>query len=287
MMKRFVLVTGASSGIGRSACLWLAKHGYEVLAGVRAHADAEGLNALNIGQIHPLIMDVTNMDSLCDAKAEAEKIIGEDGLVTIFNNAGIVVNGSVLHIPIAQWQEQMDVNVLGVVRTTQLFFPLLVQAKAKGIDHPCRIINMSSVSGLFASPFIGAYAASKYAVEALSDSLRRELYMYDIQVVLVVAGKIATPIWEKAKTGPSYFGSEYDHILQYKDSMINQMIAQGLPTSRVDDIILKAVRNENVRLRYVVVPNPWAFFLMRKLPARWVDYLIHRKLKSKSGIRPF
>jgi NAD(P)-dependent dehydrogenase (short-subunit alcohol dehydrogenase family) len=286
-MKRFILVTGASSGIGESACLALARQGYEVLAGVRRKEDAERLQTGVQGRILPLLMDVTDEASLLDARKEAEALIGQDVLVAIFNNAGIVINGTVLHVPADQWKHQFDVNVLGVVRVTQVFFPLLAKPRSPGDEHPRRIINMSSVSGLFASPFIGPYAASKYALEGLSDSLRRELYMYDIQVVLIIAGKIATPIWGKAKTGKSYFGPEYDSILAFKDQLIDRMITQGLPVSSVDKIVLKAVTDRNPRLRYYVIPEKWRFFLMRKLPAKWVDRLISKKLKAKSGFRPF
>jgi NAD(P)-dependent dehydrogenase (short-subunit alcohol dehydrogenase family) len=286
-MKRFVLVTGASSGIGKSASLALIHQGYEVLAGVRTEQDAAMMRKAVPAGIHPLLLDVTHEASILAAKEEAERIIGNDSLVAIFNNAGIVINGTVLHVPVDRWNYQFEVNVLGVVRITQVFFPLLAKARLTGDDHPRRIINMSSVSGLFASPFIGPYAASKYALEALSDSLRRELYMYDIQVVLIVAGKIATPIWEKAKTEPTYFGPEYDGILQYKDKIIDNMITQGLPVEKVDDIIIKAVSTKRPKLRYTIVPNKWRFFLMRTLPSKWVDSLIRRKLKAKSGFRPF
>jgi NAD(P)-dependent dehydrogenase (short-subunit alcohol dehydrogenase family) len=286
-MKRFVLVTGASTGIGKSACLALAKQGYDVLAGVRTTQDAELLKSSVTKGIHPLLMDLTDEESLLSARTKAEEIIGQNPFVAIFNNAGMVINGTVLHVPIAQWNHQFQVNVFGAVRILQLFFPLLIKEKLQGDNHPRRIINMSSVSGHFASPFIGPYAASKYALEALSDSLRRELYMYDVQVVLIVAGKIATPIWEKAKRDPAYFGSEYDGILQFKDQMIDNMITQGLPVERVDKLILKAVSAKRAKLRYYIVPNKWNFFLMRYMPARLIDKLIQGKLKTKSGIRPF
>jgi len=286
-MKRFVIVTGASSGIGKSACQALARQGYEVLAGLRSSADIERFKAEASPGIYPIQMDVTNHQNMLEAKLEAERIIGENSLVAIFNNAGIVVNGTVLHIPLEEWEQQFDVNVLGLIRTTQLFYPLLMKERPSGDLHPRRIINMSSVSGHFASPFIGPYAASKYAVEALSDSLRRELYMYDIQVVIIVAGKISTPIWEKAKGTTSNFGKEFEGILQYKDEILDNMNKKGLPTSLVDKVVLEAVRSNHPKLRYVVAPNKFSFFLMRYLPARWVDHLIKRKLKEKSGFRPF
>ena len=232
-------------------------------------------------------MDVTDTEGMERAKTTAEAIIGDGALVAIFNNAGIVVSGAVLYIPIKEWQHQFDVNVMGLLRTTQLFFPLLSKPKQQGDDHPRRIINMSSVSGLFASPFMGPYAASKYAVEALSDCLRRELYMYDIQVVLIEPGNIVTPIWEKAKKAASYFGPEYDSILEFKERMIDKMITSGTPVKELDAIVLHTVMSPKVKTRYLIRREKWKFNLIRNMPVSWVDRLIRKNLSAKSGIRPF
>ena len=286
-MRRYILITGASSGIGESACHVLLEKGYEIIAGVRTTADAAKLKATGGPKLHPLMMDVTDESGMQLARDEAAKIIGEGTLVAIFNNAGVVVNGAWLYIPIEEWRHQFEVNVIGVIRTTQLFFPLLAAPRQDGDTHPRRIINMGSVSGLFASPFIAPYAASKYAMEALSDSLRRELYMYDIQVVIIEGGNISTPIWEKAKKTPSYFGPEYDSLLAFKDKMIDGLIAKGMPLKAINDVIIKIVMDKSVKARYLVRPQKWKFNLVRLLPAKWVDRLIHRNLQKRSGIRPF
>lgn len=286
-MRRFILITGASSGIGESAALALVREGYEVIAGVRNEVDAARLRMNNPAKIHPLIMEVTDQVCMDNARKDAERIIGDGNLVAIFNNAGMVINGAVLHIPIEQWRQQFEVNVLGAIRTTQLFFPLLVSRDAKIDHHPRRIINMSSVSGLFASPFLGPYAASKFAMEAFSDSLRRELYMHDIQVVLINAGNIRTPIWHKARTLPSYLGKEYQSILEFKEKLIDKQIAESIPVKAIDDVVIKAVTSRKVKVRYLVMRQAWKFRLMRLLPAKWVDNLIQKRLRNKSGIRPF
>ncbi|MDZ4749099.1 MAG: SDR family NAD(P)-dependent oxidoreductase [Saprospiraceae bacterium] len=286
-MRRFILITGASSGIGESACHLLLEKGYEIIAGVRSIADATKLKTAGGPSLHPLIMDVTDEIGMKTARDEAVTIIGNGTLVAIFNNAGIVVYGAWLYIPIDKWQQQFEVNVIGVIRTTQLFFPLLSVPRQNGDTHPRRVINMGSVSGLFASPFIAPYAASKYALEALSDSLRRELYMYDIQVVIIEAGNIATPIWKKAKQTPSYFGAEYDTILAFKDQMIDGLIAKGMPLKAVNDVVIKTVMAKTVKTRYLVRPQKWKFNFIRLLPTKWVDRLIHRNLQKRSGIRPF
>ncbi len=282
-MRRFILVTGASSGIGKSACLALEKQGYHVLAGVRKATDVEQLHALGMNKIHPLLLDVTDDQSVREAVNLAEEIIGDDSLVSIINNAGIAVSGAILYVPMEAWREQLDVNVLGVVRTTQLFFPLLAKPIQDGDKHPRRIINIGSVSGLFASPFVGPYAASKYALEAISDSLRRELYMYDIQVVIIEAGNLATPIWEKAKKSPSYSGPEYDAIMAQRNQMVDKQITQSMPLKAMDELILKTIRSKHIKVRYLIRPGKWKFNIMRWLPAKWIDKLIHKALNAKSA----
>jgi NAD(P)-dependent dehydrogenase (short-subunit alcohol dehydrogenase family) len=232
-------------------------------------------------------MDVTDPEGMADAVKKAEVIIGEDALVAVINNAGVAVSGAVLHIPIGEWREQLEVNVIGVVRTTQLFFPLLSRPKKAGDIHPRRIINVGSVSGIFGSPFLGPYVASKYALEGLSDSLRRELYMYDIQVVILEPGNIQTPIWEKAKQKPTYFGPEHASIMEFKDRIIDNNIKMASPLKLMDDVVLKAVRNKSVKARYLIRAGKWKFNLIRNLPVKWVDALIRKKLQKKSGIRPF
>ncbi len=286
-MKHFVLVTGASSGIGEAACKSLTENNYDVLAGVRTVADATRLEAKYGSLVHSMVMDVVDEISIQKAKERAIEIIGNNALVAIVNNAGIVVAGAILYIPIEKWRQQLDINVLGVIRTTQLFFDLLKNNTSSSDRHPRRIINISSVSGLFASPFIGPYAASKFALEALSDSLRRELYMYDIQVVIIEPGNIITPIWEKAKESDPYSGPEYDSIISFRTKLIDDNISRGLPVEIVADRILKSVRDKKVKTRYLIRANAWKFRLIQLLPVLWVDKMIRNKLKSKSGIRPF
>ena len=286
-MRRFILITGASSGIGQHTAKILLEQGYEVLAGVRTMVDAERLKDSLGSKVHPLIMDVTDQHSIDISGQEAVKIVGDNSLVAMINNAGIVVSGAVLYVPLEAWQQQFEVNVLGVLRTLQAFFPLLAKPKPKGDLHPRRIIHMSSVSGLFGSPFLGPYVASKFALEGLTDSLRRELYMHDIQVVLIEPGSIITPLWHKAKENPSYFGEEYASILEFKDRVISQNLETGLPLQAMDKVLLAAVRNKKVRVRYLIRAQKWKFNLIRLLPAKWVDNMVRKKLQERSGIRPF
>lgn len=286
-MRRFILITGASSGIGRHTTELFLGKGYEVLAGVRTSVDAEKLKDSFGSCVHPLIMDVTDQSSVDASRMEAEKIIGDGSLVAVINNAGIVVSGAVLYVPPEAWQQVFDVNLMGVIRTTQAFFPLLAKPKQEGDHHPRRIINMSSVSGLFGSPFLGPYVASKFALEGLSDSLRRELYMYDIEVVLIEPGSIITPLWDKAKENTSYFGEEYASILEFKDKVIQRNLETGLPLQAMDQVLVAAVQDQKVRVRYLIRAQKWKFKLVRMLPVKWVDRMVRKKLQERSGIRPF
>ena len=283
-MRRFILVTGASSGIGESAGYAFTEAGYDVIFGVRQKRDADRLLALDNTRIHPLIIDVTNEQSVKHAAEEVENIIGESVLVAIINNAGIATGGPLLYVPIESWRYQLDVNVLGVVRVTQSFFPIMVKGLSQQDGHPRRIINMSSVSGLFANPFLGPYAASKFALEAISDSLRRELYMYNIQVILIEAGNIATPIWAKAMVSPNYSGPEYDAILKNRNNMVARHQADALPLKVMDQLMLKTIQSKKVKVRYLIRRQKWKFNLMRWLPAKWTDLIIHKVLRAKSGV---
>ena len=213
--------------------------------------------------------------------------MGDHPLVAIINNAGIVVNGACLYVPVAEWQRQFDVNLYGVIRVTNTFFPLLVSPVPKADDHPRRIINISSVSGLFSSPFIGPYAASKFALEAMSDALRRELYMHDVQVVLLEPGNIRTPIWTKAKAGVSWLEGEYESIRGFKERLIDRNIERGYPVDILDPYVIRAVRAKRVKPRYLVRGQKWKFRLIQLMPAAWVDRMIIKRLKAGVNVRPF
>lgn len=285
-MENFILITGASTGIGEHAASLLIQEGYSVLAGVRSEADGLRLREKNGERLFPILMDVTNEGQVMEAVANANAIIGENQLVAIINNAGIAVSGAVLYIPVEEWQKQFEVNLFGVIRTTQRFFPLLSR-NIKSLDHPRRIINMSSISGLFAAPFTGPYSSSKYALEGMSDALRRELYMYDIQVVLIEPANVRTPIWHKAKQNKSHLGPEYETIMAFKEKIIDQNIESGLDLSALNSSLLSAVKDKKVKARYLVVPSKWQFNLVRKvLPTSFLDRIVKKRLQSGS-IRPF
>ena len=181
-MPPLALVTGASSGIGRACATHLASRGFHVLAGVRNEADAPP-------RTEPIRLDVTRAE---DIAAAAERV--GPSLHALVNNAGIAVNGPIEVVPVEDWRHQFEVNVIGQVAVTRALLPALLDARG-------RIVNMSSIGGRVAMPLFGPYAASKFALEAVSDTLRREVGPHGVKVARVEPGIIATPIWGKGSRG--------------------------------------------------------------------------------------
>ena len=182
-----VVVTGASSGIGEATALELRSLGFSVVAGVRSREDGERLGAQGLT---PLRLEITDAASIAAAAAEVESLVGADGLAGLVNNAGIAVAAPIEFVPLDELRRALEVNLVGQVAVTQAFLPLLRIAEG-------RVINISSIAGRVALPLMGPYAASKFALEGVSDSLRRELHGQGIEVVAIEPGGIKTPIWEK------------------------------------------------------------------------------------------
>jgi NAD(P)-dependent dehydrogenase (short-subunit alcohol dehydrogenase family) len=186
-LDRFVLVTGASTGIGRETAIQAAAAGFRVFAGARK---ADDLVALGQMGLMPLQLDVTDEGSLQRARESVAATTGTTGLHGLVNNAGIAVAGPLEHLPMSSLREQFEVNVFGALRVTQVFLPLLRSAHG-------RILMISSQSGKISSPLLGPYCASKFALEALTDALRLELGPSGVHVVLIEPGPVQTPIWKR------------------------------------------------------------------------------------------
>ncbi len=273
--ERFVVVTGASTGIGRSIAEELSQNGYKVFATVRKESDFETLSKLSTNLI-PIKMDVTDHESIIKAHEVIKDYLGEKRLYSLINNAGIAVGGPMELINIDEVKKQFDVNYFGVLDTTQIFFDLLDKNNSK-------IINMSSVGGKIASPFMGAYNSSKFALEAMSDSLRREIFDTNIEVVVIEPGMIATPIWDKA--------DEID-IEKYKDSSYVKYIEKAkkhavdegrksAPVEKVSQRILEVLSRKSNNSRYWVSGNPLLeVFIPRVLPDKILDFIVKKALKS-------
>jgi NAD(P)-dependent dehydrogenase (short-subunit alcohol dehydrogenase family) len=188
-----VVVTGASTGIGQACALLLDQLGFSVFAGVRQDIDAQTLKQKASPRLIPVFLDVTDAESIASVVEKVTNTVGDAGIVGLVNNAGIAVPGPLELLAIAEFEHQMQVNVTGQLAVTQAFLGLLRQSRG-------RIINMGSISGISPTPYLGAYNASKFALEALTDVMRMELRPWGISVSIIEPGSIATPIWDKSLT---------------------------------------------------------------------------------------
>lgn len=280
---RAVLVTGASTGIGLECALHLSRQGFRVFAGVRKHADADKLKAQS-ASLTPLLLDVTDLESIRGSAQVVTESVSEAGLWGLVNNAGIAVAGPLEFLPLEELRHQYEVNVIGQVAVTQAFLPLL--RKARG-----RIVMMSSIRGRVASPMMGPYASSKFALEALSDSLRRELTPWGLEVSILEPGNIQTPIWSKGvrwgrhlleqlpPRARELYGPGMEEIIRY----IEGIEGKGLPPLEVARVVEHALTAPRPRTRYVLGRGAkLAAFLSRVLPDRLMDRVAFGRFQKRS-----
>ena len=281
------VITGVSSGIGLGIARVLSQHGWLVFGSVRKRADGERVQRELGDRFVPLEFDVTDGAAVNRAADLVRDRLQRQTLSGLVNNAGVAVPGPLLHQPIEDFQQQLDINVVGVLRVVQAFAPLLGADPALS-GRSGRVVNISSVGGRLAPPFLGAYAASKHAIEGLSESLRRELMLYGIDVVIVGPGAVATPIWDKAQEVDlaPYAHTDYvESMKTFRDAALKDGRA-GFPPERVGDVVLRALTVSRPRVRYAVVPKSLVnWTLPRLLPRRWIDRLIASRLKMNSANR--
>jgi NAD(P)-dependent dehydrogenase (short-subunit alcohol dehydrogenase family) len=281
-----VVVTGASSGIGRATALLLDEKGYRVFAGVRKQADAESLAEEGSDRLTPITIDVAEESSITAAKDEVEQAVGEDGLVGLVNNAGIGRGGPIEVMPIEDFRVNLEVNVVGQVAVTQAFLPMIREGSGT-------IVFIASIGGRIASPFLSPYAASKFAIEAVGESLRRELRPWDIHVVVVEPGSIATEIWDKAsETADDRMGQMSEsarrlygkQMARYRE-VIQETAKRGIPPSKVAKVIHKAIRSDRPKHRYLVGTDAKiSARLNGMLSDRTFDRMLHRQLKLPTDV---
>ena len=255
-----VLITGASTGIGYSLCKEFIEKGYRVIGSVRKEEDATKLTDEFGKDFHALIFDVTNHKVVKDSVSEVKKITGDSGLACLINNAGIAVSGPVMHLSIEDYQRQFDVNLFGVIAVTKAFLPLLGAVNQYG-NKPGKILNISSVSGQIAFPFMSPYCASKFALEAFSDSLRREMLLYGIDVISIEPGPIKTPIWNKSTDLPTEaMQSDYGPPLQKFGEQIGKSAKRGMDPDVLAQKIFEVYRKKNPKTRYAFMNGKFANF---------------------------
>lgn len=269
-----ILISGASTGIGRASAVHMARLGHQVWAGVRSTRSAEEIVKLNVQGLRPVPLDVCDESSIVEGLRQVRKDGGMlHGLV---NNAGVAIGGPVEAVRLEDWRAQFDANVFGVVRVTQEAMPLLRESKG-------RIVNMSSISGRLASPFLGPYAASKFALEGLSDSLRREVARQGVKVALVEPGPIATPIWEKsraaglaraAKYSPEMM-DVYGPWLERFERGLERNVRVASPVAVVVKAVEHALLARRPKTRYPVGRGiSLAAVLASALPDRFLDRML-------------
>lgn len=284
---RSVVITGVSTGIGHATAKHLLAGGSRVFGSVRKPADAERLRAEFGAQFTPLLFDVTDDAAVKAAADQVRTALDGETLAGLVNNAGVVVPGALLDLDVSEFRTQMEINVMGPVITTKAFLPLL-GADPSLTGAPGRIVMMSSVSGHFGNPLLSPYSTSKFALEGLSESLRRELMLFGIDVVTIAPGPVRTPIWDKAEALDiaRFARSPYLPALTKLRGMLAQMAEKGLPPERIAALVHHALTDAKPKARVVASPEPIQTLIAGLLPRRWVDRLIAKQLGWGAKPRP-
>jgi NAD(P)-dependent dehydrogenase (short-subunit alcohol dehydrogenase family) len=276
---RSVVITGASTGIGWACAKFLLGKGFRVFGSVRKPADADRLKAEFGANFTPLMFDVTDEAAVLAAGREVRAALDGETLAGLVNNAGVAVAGPVLELSADAFRRQMDVNVIGPIITTQAFGPLLGADPAlKGPKG--RIVMISSVAGRNGNPLLSAYSASKHAVDGLSESLRREMMLFGIDVVIVAPGAVKTPIWGKAEEVDisQFKNSPFFPALQRIRKFMLQLGETGLPAEKIAEVVFEALTAANPKVRYQITPDPMRHLITAILPKRTVDRIIAKRL---------
>jgi NAD(P)-dependent dehydrogenase (short-subunit alcohol dehydrogenase family) len=279
-LDRAVVVTGASTGIGRAAVAEAAANGAHVFASVRKQADADSLRGEFGEAVTPLLFDVADETAVNAGAARVAAGLGDRRLFGLVNNAGIAVPGPLLHLDTDELRRQFEINLFGVHNVTRAFAPLLgADPDRKG--KPGRIVMISSVGGQNGSPFVGPYAASKFALEGYSQSLRRELMLHGIDVIVIGPGAVATPIWDKAEQNDlmRFSNTPYAKAIGRVVDYMLQQGRQGLPPAEIGKLIWRCLSEANPKVRYAILRRPFMDATLPKLlPPRVVDNILAQRL---------
>ena len=278
-MKK-IIITGVSTGIGYSTAKILCNAGYTVYGSVRKREDAEQIAGTLGDNFYPLIFDVTDSKAIYNnVEKVRSKLLPGEYIAGLVNNAGIALGGPVTLIDTEIFRKQFEVNFFGLIDITKACLPLL--GASKGSNNQGKIINISSVSGKRSYPFIAPYTASKFAVEAFSDSLRRELMIYGVDVILIEPGPIKTAIWNKTPDPENneFLGTDYEQSLGQFYKKFIEMGKKGLDPDIVGNRIKSILQDPKPRIRHVITPNRFLnYTLPGILPARMFDKLVGKGL---------
>jgi len=252
LVVKSVLITGASTGIGRASALRLDAHGWRVFAGVRREEDAAGLREAASDRLVPLMLDVTDAEQIAAAAERIAAEVGTPGLDGLVNNAGIAVPSPLETIPVDEFRRQIEVNLTGQVAVTQALLPQIRRARG-------RIVFISSIGGRIAFPLTGAYHAAKFGIEAVGDVFRQELRSWGISVSIVEPGSIATPIWDRGERTADEIGERtperealYGKAIASYRNVVKDLAERGIPPEKVAEAIEHALDTRRPRPRYLV-----------------------------------
>jgi NAD(P)-dependent dehydrogenase (short-subunit alcohol dehydrogenase family) len=275
-----VLITGASTGIGRASALRMDVEGWHVFASVRKEEDAAGLREVASERLVPLILDVTDAGQIAAAAAQIADAVGASGLDGLVNNAGIAVMSPLETIPLDDLRKQLEVNLISQVAVTQAMLPLIRTARG-------RIVFLSSIGGRMAMPFGAPYHASKYGIEAVADCLRQELRPWRIDVAAIEPGSIATPIWERgekradaaAERAPAAQEALYGNQMERFRGAVRRTAERGIPPEKVANAVQHALSASRPRTRYLVGADARGQALLKRLvPDRLMDRIVARAM---------
>jgi NAD(P)-dependent dehydrogenase (short-subunit alcohol dehydrogenase family) len=276
---RSVVVTGTSTGIGFASAKMLIARGFRVFGSVRKQADADRLRQELGVHFVPLIFDVTDEAAVHEAAREVRAALNGETLAGLVNNAGIAVAGPALELPIDDFRRQMDVNIIAPIIVTQAFAPLLgADRTLKGA--PGCMVMIGSVAGQSGNPLMSAYSTSKFAIEGLAESLRREFMLFGIDVIVIAPGPVKTAIWGKAieVDDVRFHASPFFPALERLRGMAKALHEKALPAEKVAELVLRALTASLPRVRYVITPEPIQQLMIKILPKRWLDRIIARIL---------
>jgi NAD(P)-dependent dehydrogenase (short-subunit alcohol dehydrogenase family) len=283
-----VVVTGASTGIGRATALLLDSRGYRVFAGVRKEADARELAKDGSDRLTPVTLDVTDAGQIESARRQVSEETGDGGLVGLVNNAGVGGGGPIEFMPLEELRSILEINLIGQIAVTQTFLPLLRRAKGT-------IVFISSIGGRVASPFMSPYNTSKFGIEAVGESLRHELRPWGIDVVIVEPGSIDTEIWSKGNEQlrerldelPEDAQRLYGRQIARFGEVINETASRGISPEKVAEVVHDGISSENPRHRYLVGTDAKIGARLKGvLPDKTFSKLASRQMKMPTDVPP-
>ena len=281
MTKKSIMITGISTGIGRGTLDYFVSKGFHVYGSVRSTKDANRLKRIYKDKLTTIIFDVTKLAQLKKAAAFIKKDLNDSNLLALVNNAGTSFPGPLLRQSVKDFEKQIDINLNGAFRVIKYFAPLCGAEKNNNYKKGV-IFNISSLSGKIGMPGLGAYTASKHGLEGLSQSLRRELLRYGVDVVIIGPGPIKSEIFNKVdkKFLESLKKSDYAKAAKLIPKRNKNALKIAFPAIEVGKLIFNALHNPNRKTRYTITPNKMMYWTV---PMTISDRMLDRLIQKRSG----